>query len=418
MGDDSGQSGGFDASKTGKIPENALHNAPKDLPAVYLAFVDPDIGYGIFAARDFEAGEYIFHEAPVIGPTNFCQFRQINDKAHGPDQFREVMTLMQNKYSSRFMQFAFPGVATEMGLLFPTYAQLQKSTVLQNMGFQLKHGRLVSGPGQQVTEEEYKQHVLKLYDVVLARGGRTADIDKRVKICADFFRGYAFQDFKGVPNRDPKATCKATIYILASLINHCCTPKQKLRKKSLDEASASGSGSSSVVSADNSDANLTGNNNDGGTGSGGDNAGDSINNTGNNNIGDNAGDNSSDNSNDTDNNTAGDNNHDNNNAADNNSNNSNPPSGHSSQPSQPSQPPGTSSTTSSRKHHPKGPNCEWRIGPGGLAKFIEPHHIVVQAKRPIKRGEELTWDYGKQHQTFTCLCSTCDSGPNRACCVL
>jgi hypothetical protein len=54
-----------------------------------------------------------------------------------------------------------------------------------------------------------------------------------------------------------------------------------------------------------------------------------------------------------------------------------------------------------------GPNCSWRIGPSGLAHFIKPRHICVQARRAIREGEQLTWDYGKQEKGFACECDTC-----------
>jgi hypothetical protein len=54
-----------------------------------------------------------------------------------------------------------------------------------------------------------------------------------------------------------------------------------------------------------------------------------------------------------------------------------------------------------------GPNCSWRIGPSGLAHCIKPRHICVQARRAIREGEQLTWDYGKQEKGFACECDTC-----------
>lgn len=55
----------------------------------------------------------------------------------------------------------------------------------------------------------------------------------------------------------------------------------------------------------------------------------------------------------------------------------------------------------------RGPNCEWQIGPFGLAKFVGEKNIAVRAKRDIRKGEELTWHYGKRNLPFKCKCRTC-----------
>ena len=65
-----------------------------------------------------------------------------------------------------------------------------------------------------------------------------------------------------------------------------------------------------------------------------------------------------------------------------------------------------------------GPNCSFRIGPSGLAHFVKPKHLCVQAKRDIKEGEQLTWDYGKRKRGFVCECSTCRGTVSYYCRVL
>ncbi|KAK0703618.1 hypothetical protein B0T26DRAFT_609514, partial [Lasiosphaeria miniovina] len=56
---------------------------------------------------------------------------------------------------------------------------------------------------------------------------------------------------------------------------------------------------------------------------------------------------------------------------------------------------------------PQGPNCEWRIGPSALTRFAQEKHIVVDALRDIRKGEELTWDYHKKVLGFICQCDIC-----------
>ncbi|KAK4177991.1 hypothetical protein QBC36DRAFT_183796, partial [Triangularia setosa] len=391
---------------------------PKDEPAVYVAFAGPDIGYGVFAARDFEKGEFIFHEAPLIPPTDFCQLRVANDVAHGPTQMQRLLERLgfTHDYAHLRTRFAFPKLAAQMGKTLPTYDDVTHFHIMEGLGMNLKHGQLVVGPGQVVTREEYTKHIQHIQtEVVVHGGGPLTSIEDRTKIAADFFRGYAFQD-KGTgnpANPGPGAPRKATVYLLGSLVNHCCTPGRRLRKKT-----PAGALEEPVVTANTLEASLVGNNDDN------DNAG--SNNAGNNNAGNNASENINvgNNANDGKDANAGDNantrsdgnNSDNANAGAN-ANAGDNNNAVESEPSSTQQPDGATNRGGGGRCSP-GPNCEWRIGPGGLARFVKPHHIAVQARRPIRAGEELTWDYGKKDQKFTCLCATCDRGPNRACCVL
>jgi hypothetical protein len=175
--------------------------------------------------------------------------------------------------------------------------------------------------GAEVTQREYEAYTAA---AGLRVGGSVSEADAR-EACLDFFKHYAFQVPPGGGSGSAvgkgggrngmagaASTRHACVYLLGSLINHCCTP----------DPTSSGSCSASSLTRDK----------------------------------------------------------------------------HKSVP---------------------GPNCSWRIGPSGLTQFVKPRHICVQARRDIREGEELTWDYGKREKGFVCECDTCrDGGLGSICNVL
>ncbi|KAK0730719.1 hypothetical protein B0H67DRAFT_48166 [Lasiosphaeris hirsuta] len=279
----------FDASKMSKAPSKFLRNAPQDAPAVRVGFVNAAVGYGLFAARDLCKDEFILHEAPLLTALfneKFSSDKNLVQSQHAAyrnalvDGNRDVITL------------AFPRLAARNG--FAPLPFDDAHTVLEMaLGKNLIHGLF---GGSTVTREQYEAYTSKI-DVAAA----PSEEDCR-RACLDFFKHYAFEVKKAptavavLPATTSAAaavpaTRDACIYLLGSLINHCCTPPS--------HGYAFGRGGE------------------------------------------------------------------------------------------------------------MGPNCEWRIGPSGLAQFIRPKHICVQAKRDIKEGEQLTWDYGKRFKGFVCECSTC-----------
>ncbi|KAK4199568.1 hypothetical protein QBC40DRAFT_80387 [Triangularia verruculosa] len=459
MGSVAAKKGVFDASKSASVPKNAYYSPPKHEPAVYIDLVSPDVGYGVFAARDFEQGEFIFHEAPLIEPADFCEARAVNDSSHAERQFTGLSMKLGHTHSLEYMKmrFAFPRLAAQLGRTLPTYDEVLLYHLHAGLGTNLVHGKFRSGPGCMLLREEYDKHIKHVQTEVVARGGGPkASIPDKTIAAADFYRDYAFQD-KGVgrlgdpATADPRATRKATIYLLASLINHCCKPGRKQQKRT--------GGVAGPLKANDNNAGNDNGGDDGAQdhdaakkGAGKNNADKDDNNTGDSNDGNNNGGGNNDTGNASagseeagpgsqagpsgvgssstlkaiaqpkvdvdaitfvvdDNATAQGKNSDDG-ASSHVSSNEAVASGGEEEEDVPGAPP-------HQNGRPRpGPNCEWRIGPGGLAKFVQPHHIAVQAKRPIRAGEELTWDYGKEDQGFTCLCATCNQGPQRPCVFL
>ncbi|KAL2122424.1 hypothetical protein VTJ04DRAFT_2879 [Mycothermus thermophilus] len=533
----------FDAAKQARPPSHLLARPPADLPAVRLGLVSKSVGYGLFAARDFAAGEFIFHEAPLIIARYNERFSADADLMGGQAAAcravlfpRTPSTAAGSRSSSpapgssavaaggahpsgptavaEAMAIAFPALAARLGVAPPDDWEGVVQRVLNPAGSDNATGtaglgmNLVPGQGQyagsMLTREEYEAYVAPLRESVAARaaaaaaagatsshagggkgergrggagggggggGGGKGDessgaaaaavaattcgarsttpttpsfttsattIPAPVPVpereareaCRDFFRHYAFQVPRTAGNRVPRTrssgssssnninnddgdddsdtttttgtlgssglssaisitgssiptptatsspspsingvggtskttmTGEACIYLLASLINHCCTPEhqpsthhhhllpgQQLHwhlHQSLFHHHHHHSHSHS------------------------------------------------------------------------NSHHS------SSSPSSANQEPTTNTNTNNKPekehkkhhhhhhhHHPKpppGPNCTWRIGPSGLAHFVKPRHICVQAKRAIRAGEQLTWDYGKREKGFACECETC-----------
>ncbi|KAJ4390273.1 hypothetical protein N0V85_007388 [Neurospora sp. IMI 360204] len=327
------------------LPAKFLRNAPKDAPAVRIGLVSAGVGYGLFAARDLTKDEFIFHEAPLMTALfneKFCAATSLMHSQHQAykaalaDGGQDVVTL------------AFPMLAARNG--YPPaswedaepifYAESAEPDVSGSkkkfFGKNLVHGQFA---GSTITREEYEMYVAGVREMLIAEPTE----EDRQKACLDFFKHYAFQvkrtatipptavNVPHLPSPPPplvpvlislttattttntltpipssvSATTTsqpptptttnsyACIYLLGSLINHCCTP------------------------------------------------------------------------------------------------------------------PSSSSAYVTRKRTERGPNCEWRIGASGLAHFVKPKCICVQAKRDIKEGEQLTWDYGKREKGFVCECATC-----------
>ncbi|KAK0628472.1 hypothetical protein B0T17DRAFT_606099 [Bombardia bombarda] len=282
---------GFDAAKQGKIPAKWYPQAPKNDPAVRLGLVNASVGYGLFAARDFAKGEFIFHEAPLM--TALFKENSSADEATVNSQHRAYADILTDTHKTQVLNVAFPLLAARNGFPPPAFAQARQ-TLDADLGMNLVHGRYA---GTDLTEEQYQSYTNALADA-----------------CMNFFKFYAFEDKTNpdgvllpiikMANGAPAPTTHACVYLLGSLVNHCCTPRTPKR--------------TTTVEGDAHDI-LRG----------------------------------------------------------------------------------------ATRRPPIGPNIEWRIGDSGLAKFVKPRHIAVQARRDIKAGEQLTWDYGKREKGFLCECDVC-----------
>ena len=305
------------------------------------------MGYGLFAARDFEKDEFIFHEAPLM--TALFNEKFSEDKALMRSQacaYRAALTAHRDVTT-----IAFPVLAARFGIAPMPYDQAADVLAL-HLGRNLVpgHGRFA---GSTVTREQYEA-----YTGSLPVANDPSERDIRYA-CLDFFKNYAFEVHHSTPgNSLIAATREACVYLLGSLINHCCTPPPPLipkprlslhhkdhhrhrcrnRNSNVNPHSGTNGKPASFISSLSSTV-------------------------------------------------------------------------ASSAPSSSS----SSSTTSSCDNdyeNPEllGPNCTWRIGPSGLANFVRPRHLCVQARRRIRAGEQLTWDYGKREKGFECECDTCRAG--------
>ncbi|KAH8885131.1 SET domain-containing protein [Thozetella sp. PMI_491] len=264
----------FDASKQGTIPASSLHAPPRDEPAVLVGFVDSTIGLGLFAARHIAKGEFIFHERPFVTAV----FNEMNSDNRDDMRTQEAAVKQAQAGPPRLaMDLAFPHLAAVTGH-FP-YGYDSDVIPIAELGINLVHGRLESELMGSPDELRSYVHGLQVADSPSKTQRRTA--------CREFFKHYAFQSRASKSSAAAPSSLtpsKACVYLLGSLINHCC-------------------------------------------------------------------------------------------------------------PGNP------------------GPNCEFQVGPGGLSKFVERDAIAVRARRDIKAGKELTFNYGKQRKGFDCHCKTCESKP-------
>lgn len=337
-----------------KAPLRFLRSAPHDAPAVRVGFVSATVGYGLFAARDFAQDEFIFHEAPLM--TALFNEKFSADKHLMQSQVAAYRAALAAHRDVTVL--AFPSLAARFGIAPPPFDDAA-AVLSAHLGRNLVHGRFA---GSTITREQYEAYTARLA-VAAARPSEAAAREA----CLDFFKHYAFEVRQGAGVCSGRsalvaATNEACIYLLASLINHCCTPSASSFRTSAAAAAAAATFSHCHSSSSHSPSS---------------------------------------------------------------SSNSSPPSSCSSTTSSAS----NSTTSKKPRHHklrltfnstassdgddgsppppPPGPNCSWRIGPSGLAHFVKPRHICVQARRPIRAGEQLTWDYGKRHKGFVCECETC-----------
>ncbi|KAK1758229.1 hypothetical protein QBC47DRAFT_134604 [Echria macrotheca] len=332
-----------------QLPTRYLSNAPQNLPAVRIGFVNGEVGLGLFAARDFAKDEFIFTEAPILTARFNENFAA--DRSLMASQLRAYTDALARHRDE--LVVAYPRLAARFAIAPPVWEEAR--VVLDErensrMGGFLVHGRYA---GCGLTGEEYEAYTGRLRKKVVGMTGGVSEEARQLAIL-DFFKNYAFEvkrdvsaggamptvvttgvasvvssvvgGGKGggavVSAAPSAATRHACIFLLGSLVNHCCTPPPPVPEGSSSPRLlygirlGGGSGSSDTTGTDEQDLQDT---------------------------------------------------------------------------------------------PPVGPNCSWRIGPSGLARFVPAGHICVQARRDIRAGEELTWDYGKRHKGFDCACETCKS---------
>ncbi|KAK3330431.1 hypothetical protein B0H66DRAFT_62097 [Apodospora peruviana] len=232
---------GFDASKQGKAPDAFLAKHPKDSPAVRIGFVNSTVGYGLFAARKIVKEEYIFHEEPILKALfneKFSSDKRIVDSQYQvyKDMAAAADRPNDKRHNNHFstsdmkaLQTAFPNFAAKTGVFPPHFAATHP--ILDNdLGMYLVHGRF---DGSTITREEYEAYSAAVVVPRVNFVPTEADIREA---CLDFFKHYAFEDMRktvvarvaGVDAAIPSssnASSNACIYLLGSLINHCCTHK-------------------------------------------------------------------------------------------------------------------------------------------------------------------------------------------------
>lgn len=155
-------------------------------------------------------------------------------------QYQAYRAVTSSPDLQRCFATAFPRFAAQMGVHY----QLSKDALLEvlnrEIGRNMIHGRL---DASDVTPENYNEIQSNLTP-------NSASRKQPRDICHDFFKNYAFQSRNvGQQSRiDAATTVQAYIYLLASLINHRCQPKEskvdrllaRLSKKMSDQNTTGG----------------------------------------------------------------------------------------------------------------------------------------------------------------------------------
>ncbi|KAK3372556.1 hypothetical protein B0H63DRAFT_527391 [Podospora didyma] len=213
----------FDASKTGKIPVEALLTPPLDKPAVKLGLVSPRIGYGLYAARNIKMNEVIFTERPFISA--LWNETGSTESSLLSTQWRSCRTALRNH--PRVFAALFPTLAGKSGTPLISFAEA-RPIFNEEIGRYLSGGRFDECV---VTEEEYNIYTRSAEFIPLPRKSALK------KACHDFFKAYAFEDQKEATSHAGRVafgngrgqTTDAHIYLLGGMINHCCRPSPEHR---------------------------------------------------------------------------------------------------------------------------------------------------------------------------------------------
>lgn len=189
-----------------QIPSSHQHPPPADLPQVELRFVNAQIGLGIFAARDIDAGEYFLHEAPALS----ARFMG----ADGGDESTADEELSAYRAAARrigpALLRAYPYFAAATGqadrVLAPTSDPDDDDAPpdFSDLGHCLvpSHGRFA---GSTVTAEQYAV----VSEPAKEFAGRTLDLAALRQGARQFFKHYAFVAMTGetiAPGRKPLMT--------------------------------------------------------------------------------------------------------------------------------------------------------------------------------------------------------------------
>ncbi len=125
--------------------------------------------------------------------------------------------------NDKALQVAYPRVAADHGC--PPMPYDEARIVLEGLGANVAHGEYA---GSTITREEYESYTSNL------KISRPPIGDNCRGACSNFLKHYAFSHLPKFPSRAPmnalnsniaaSEVSQASIWLLASLINHCCTP--------------------------------------------------------------------------------------------------------------------------------------------------------------------------------------------------
>ncbi|KAK4218788.1 hypothetical protein QBC37DRAFT_274160, partial [Rhypophila decipiens] len=207
-------------------PKNLLHRGPNNGPAVCVRLIDEEIGLGLVAARPLHRGDWIFHEAPAMDVPYVPNRAYIGTDFITNGQLAEYENATQSWHGMELLRIAYPWFASEMGL--PTHIWHRAGPALNHgLGHRLVQGK--QGP-REVDREEYEQWISR-FTPKAPMADADAQRAAHQQICRQFFHSYAFTDVKETAkqgnSKNPNAIRRAYFYLLASLINHRCTPFKK-----------------------------------------------------------------------------------------------------------------------------------------------------------------------------------------------
>jgi hypothetical protein len=173
------------------------------------------MGFGLFAARDIQEGEWFLHEEPAITALfNELDAGSADELQAGRDAYRDAV----NKYRDVLI-LAYPKVAAEFGET-PSRYQFRTDTFRDGLA-----QNLVSGEGSLaapfVTSGNLEEYLSTM------REPTQPSLQDQRRAVRTFFKNYAFQtDNNPMANRSAAGPVRSSkegcIYLVGSMINHRC----------------------------------------------------------------------------------------------------------------------------------------------------------------------------------------------------
>ncbi|KAK4189705.1 hypothetical protein QBC35DRAFT_379588 [Podospora australis] len=177
-------------------------------------------GYGLIAARAFSKGELIFSEKPIL-KAQFSAIPGPHQTERARAQWAEFAQVAATEGKALTLAAAFPKLFLSLGFPVLCYENFLVQCVPELIGQKICNSDQ-SFAGTNIEKKAYTRFINRLK---WKKPLGTPTLDQQLRTINSFFRFYSFG---GGPAGESASATNATqdreayVYLLASLINHCC----------------------------------------------------------------------------------------------------------------------------------------------------------------------------------------------------